>query len=118
VLEGDIVREVQVKHSSPASRWVWGAFRMSATGFRELKALWHTPDRQDEYFGTLVNAYLKKGGAAIGIQTGESYVDVGTLNGYRAAMTLLLSQQDQRPSLLRRWPQTREKSGQMELVND
>jgi glucose-1-phosphate thymidylyltransferase len=118
VLEGEVVREVQVKHSSPASRWVWGAFRMSATGFRELKTLWQTPDRQDEYFGTLVNAYLEQGGAAIGIKAGESYVDVGTLNGYRSAMTLLLTRQDQGPSLLRRSPKTQAKSGQMELVND
>jgi glucose-1-phosphate thymidylyltransferase len=118
VLEGDAVREVQVKHSSPASRWVWGAFRMSATGFRELEALWRTPQRQDEYFGTLVNAYLEKGGAATGIKTGESYVDVGTLNGYRTAMTLLMTQQDRRPSLLRGHVRKQARSGQMEFVND
>jgi glucose-1-phosphate thymidylyltransferase len=118
VLEGDVVREVQVKHSSPASRWVWGAFRMSATGFRELEALWRTPERQDEYFGTLVNAYLERGGAALGIKTGESYVDVGTLNGYRTAMTLLLTEQNRRPSLLRRRLRNQASSGQMELVND
>jgi len=75
------------------------------------------PDRQDEYF-TLVNAYLEKGGAAIGIQAGESYVDVGTLHGYRTAMKLLLTQQEQKPSLLRRWPQSQAKSERMELVND
>jgi glucose-1-phosphate thymidylyltransferase len=118
VLEGNAVREVQVKHSSPASRWVWGAFRMSATGFRELEALWQAPERQDEYFGTLVNAYLEKGGAAIGVQTGESYVDVGTLNGYRTAMTLLLTQQDRKPSLLRGRPRTKSGLGHMELVNE
>jgi len=39
VLEGDAVRQVQVKHSTPASRWIWGAFRMSAAGFRDLKTL-------------------------------------------------------------------------------
>jgi len=117
VLDGDAVREVQVKHSSPASHWVWGAFRMSATGFRELNALWQTPERQDEYFGTLVNAYLKNGGVATGIQTGESYVDVGTLNGYRTAMTLLLSQRDRRsPPLQRSFAQRQSSSGQMELA--
>jgi len=118
VLEGNAVREVQVKHSSPASRWVWGAFRMSAAGFRELEALWQTPERQDEYFGTLVNAYLEKGGAAIGVRTGESYVDVGTLNGYRTAMTLLLNQQERRPPLRWRRPHTKAGLGHMELVND
>jgi glucose-1-phosphate thymidylyltransferase len=90
---------------------------MSATGFRELNALWQTPERQDEYFGTLVNAYLKNGGVATGIQTGESYVDVGTLNGYRTAMTLLLSQRDRRsPPLQRRFAQRQSSSGQMELA--
>ena len=93
VLEGDQVREIQVKHRSPASNWVWGAFRMSASGFRDLKALWETRGRGDEYFGTLVNSYLAGGGAALGIKAGESYVDVGTLHGYRTAMTLLLSRQ-------------------------
>ena len=117
VLDGNVVREVQVKHSSPASHWVWGAFRMSAKGFRELNALWQTPERQDEYFGTLVNAYLKNGGVATGIQTGESYVDVGTLNGYRTAMTLLLSQRDRSSSpLQRRCAQPQSSSGQMELA--
>ncbi|HTG45110.1 MAG TPA: hypothetical protein VK633_11325, partial [Verrucomicrobiae bacterium] len=45
--------------------------------------------KQDEYFGTLVNAYLAAGGEACGIRAGESYVDVGTLHGYREAIRLL-----------------------------
>jgi len=119
VLEGDTVREVQVKHERPASHWVWGAFRMSARGFQELKALWQTPERRDEYFGTLVNAYLANGGAAIGVRAGESYVDVGTLNGYRAAMTLLLAQRDRKPVPLQSgWPRMQTGSGQMELINE
>ena len=54
-----------------------------------LQALWIARDRQDEFLGTLVNAYLAGGGVARGIKTGEAYVDVGTLNGYRAALSLL-----------------------------
>ena len=42
-----------------------------------------------EYLGTLVNAYLADGGRALGVQAGEAYVDVGTLNGYREATRLL-----------------------------
>jgi glucose-1-phosphate thymidylyltransferase len=42
----------------------------------------------------LVNSYLAEGGAATGVRVGESYVDVGTLNGYRTAMTLLLGRPD------------------------
>ena len=67
---------------------------MSAPGFRDLKALWETRARTDEYFGTLVNGYLAAGGTALGVKAGESYVDVGTLHGYRTAMTLLLSRQE------------------------
>ena len=44
---------------------------------------------RDEYIGTLVNAYLRAGGEAVGVKAGQAYVDVGTLNGYRAAMSLL-----------------------------
>jgi hypothetical protein len=39
--------------------------------------------------GTLVNAYLAQGGEAFGIRAGETYVDVGTIGGYRQALTLL-----------------------------
>ena len=39
--------------------------------------------------GTLVNAYIAGGGEAFGVRAGESYVDVGTLNGYRSAMQML-----------------------------
>ena len=43
----------------------------------------------DEYFGTLVNAWLAAGGEALGVKAGDAYVDVGTLHGYRAAIALL-----------------------------
>ena len=88
-LDGDRVREIQVKQPSPASRWIWGAFRMSAPTFQALRSLWIARDRADEYFGTLVNAYLDGGGEAIGVKAGEAYVDVGTIHGYRTAMNLL-----------------------------
>jgi glucose-1-phosphate thymidylyltransferase len=83
------VEQVQVKTASPRSSWVWGAFRMPGWTLHELHALWLRRDRKDEYFGTLVNAWLAEGGEASGVPAGEAYVDVGTLNGYRAALTLL-----------------------------
>ena len=64
---------------------------MSATGFRDLRLLWEKRGCADEYFGTLVNGYLAAGGSGIGIKAGESYVDVGTIDGYRAAIALLAS---------------------------
>jgi glucose-1-phosphate thymidylyltransferase len=93
VLDGDLVREIQVKQADAESNWIWGAFRMSAGGFRDLHLLWKQRGCQDEYFGTLVNGYLEAGGRGIGVKAGESYVDVGTLNGYRTAMILLADTQ-------------------------
>jgi glucose-1-phosphate thymidylyltransferase len=54
-------------------------------------------NRTDEYFGTLVNAYLAQGGEAAAVKAGEAYVDLGTLHGYRAAMSLLQEIQNRSP---------------------
>jgi dTDP-glucose pyrophosphorylase len=86
---GGRVLEIQVKRTAAASNWVWGAFKMPGAVLHDLHALWLQRDRQDEYFGTLVNAYLGVGGIALGVRAGESYVDVGTLHGYREAAQLL-----------------------------
>ena len=51
--------------------------------------LWRARDEADEYFGTLVNAWLADGGEAVAVPAGTAYVDVGTLGGYREAMRLL-----------------------------
>ena len=83
------VREIQVKSPGPPSRWIWGAFKMPGRVFRDLHALWERRRRRDEYVGTLVNAWLEEGGRALGIPAGESYVDVGTVRGYREAVMLL-----------------------------
>ncbi len=86
------VQEIQVKQQAATSRWVWGAFTMPALVLAELHHLWLERGRRDEYIGTLVNAYLARGGRAVAVTAGESYVDVGTLNGYRQAMELLNAQ--------------------------
>jgi glucose-1-phosphate thymidylyltransferase len=83
------VEEIQVKQPGPRSSWIWGGFKMPGSVLRDLHALWREPGRGDEYIGTLVNAYLARGGAARGVPAGEAYVDVGTLNGYREALRLL-----------------------------
>ena len=87
--EHDRVREIQVKQPAASSRWIWGAFKMPGAVLRELHALWLERGRRDEYFGTLVNAWLARGGAAVGLRIGDSYVDVGTVKGYRDAVRLL-----------------------------
>jgi len=87
------VEEVQVKSREARSNWIWGAFRMPGAVFHDLRGLWIERERSDEFVGTLVNAYLARGGEAVGVRAGEAYVDVGTLGGYRAAIRLLAQQQ-------------------------
>jgi glucose-1-phosphate thymidylyltransferase len=95
VLDGsDRVQEIQVKQLDAASNWIWGAFKMPGQVFEALQLLWRQRECRDEYFGTLVNAYLSGGGEAVGVKAGQSYVDVGTLHGYRSAVGLLARGQD------------------------
>ena len=83
------VIEIEVKSATARSRWIWGAFKMPGRIFIDLHRLWLGRDRQDEFMGTLVNAWLQAGGQAWGVCAGQSYVDVGTLHGYREAIRLL-----------------------------
>ena len=83
------VTEIAVKQKGVASNWIWGAIKMPGPIFHALHRLWLQPGRRDEYFGTLVNAWISQGGHAVGIRAGEQYVDVGTLDGYRSAVRLL-----------------------------
>ena len=83
------VRRIEVKQATPSTDRVWGAMRMPGHVLHALHALWLRRERRDEFLGTLVNAWLEEGGAAVGVCAGESYVDVGTFNGYREAMRLL-----------------------------
>ena len=92
--DGD-VREIQVKQQNAASNWIWGAFKMNGAILGELHDLWLERDRVDEYFGTLINAWLARGGKARAVRGGEAYVDVGTFNGYREATTLLAEKMEQ-----------------------
>ncbi|MDQ2842607.1 MAG: sugar phosphate nucleotidyltransferase [Acidobacteriota bacterium] len=83
----DSVTEIQVKKQHAATKWIWGALKMPGFVLNELYEMWI--HRQDEYLGTLINAYLAGGGRALGLKTGSCYVDVGTLNGYREALRVL-----------------------------
>jgi glucose-1-phosphate thymidylyltransferase len=89
VLDGDRVVEIQVKRPDARSRWIWGAFKMPGRTLRELHGLWLGRGQSDEYVGTLINAWMREGGAARGVCAGEGYVDVGTVQGYREAIALL-----------------------------
>ncbi len=92
--EAGNVSEIQVKRPDAASSWVWGAIKASGAVLQDLHDLWREEGRGDEYIGTLVNAWLARGGRARGVRAGSAYIDVGTLNGYREALHLL----DQAPA--------------------
>jgi dTDP-glucose pyrophosphorylase len=83
------VTAIQVKDEAATSTWVWGAFKLPGRTLRELATLWREPGRGDTYVGTLVNAWLARGGEASAVHAGEAYVDVGTLHGWRDAVRLL-----------------------------
>jgi len=83
------VRRIEVKSAGASSNWIWGAFKLPGTTLHRLHALWLERERRDQFIGTLVNAWLAIGGEAEGVRAGESYVDVGTLHGYREAIGLL-----------------------------
>jgi NDP-sugar pyrophosphorylase family protein len=83
------VLQIQVKQKGARSNWVWGAFKMPGSVLRWLHTLWCERGRRDEYIGTLVNAFLAEGGSASAVRAGTSYVDVGTLDGYRSAIQSL-----------------------------
>jgi dTDP-glucose pyrophosphorylase len=83
------VAEIQVKSPAPSSRWIWGAFKLPGSAFHALHDLWLARGRQDEYLGTLVNAFIAQGGEVWSARIGTGYVDVGTLHGYREALGLL-----------------------------
>ncbi|WP_119300733.1 sugar phosphate nucleotidyltransferase [Dongia deserti] len=87
--EQDRIREIQVKRPDAQSNWIWGAFKMPGAVLHALNRLWLERVPRDEYVGTLINAYLSQGGDAVGVRAGQSYVDVGTLHGYREAVALL-----------------------------
>lgn len=95
--DGQVV-EIQVKRKDAGTNWIWGAFAMPGAVFHELCALWQARGRRDEYLGPLVNAYIAAGGRARGLRSGRAYVDVGTLNGYRAALRLLNEGPDAGPA--------------------
>ncbi len=86
------VQEIQVKRPNAVSEWIWGAFKLTGRQLAGLHHLWNERGREDEYLGTLVNAYLAEGGKVLGVKRGDVYVDVGTLNGYREALRVLSDQ--------------------------
>jgi dTDP-glucose pyrophosphorylase len=83
------VSAIRVKAADATSHWIWGAFQMPGRTFQALFDLWKERGEADEYVGTLVNAWIKRGGVVYGVAAGESYYDVGTMEGYLETMKYL-----------------------------
>ena len=79
------VREIQVKQPGAEVELGLGRFQDARRGLSRAARALAERERSDEYIGTLVNAWLApRRRSASACAPGESYVDVGTLNGYRA----------------------------------
>jgi dTDP-glucose pyrophosphorylase len=83
------VRRVDVKVRDYESPWIWGAVITTGAAFRDLKRLWESRHREDEFLGHLLNAYIDAGNTVRASHAGEIYMDVGTLAGYHAAQDFL-----------------------------
>jgi dTDP-glucose pyrophosphorylase len=87
--EHGYVREVEVKRADAHSHWIWGAVTTTGAAFHNLKLLWESRHREDEYLGYLLNAYIAAGNIVRSTCAGEIYMDVGTLEGYHQALNFL-----------------------------
>lgn len=83
------VISIAVKDMNASTPWIWGAMRFSVSTFCNLAHLWRQRKCQDEYLGTLLNAWIRNGGEALGFRLGQSYCDVGTLHGWRGALEMI-----------------------------
>ncbi len=95
------VAEVQVKRPDAQSHWIWGAVTCTGAGFRALRLLWEARHREDLFLGHLLNAYIGAGNPVRACHAGEIYMDVGTLEGYRAAQDFLRGLGARRPPIER-----------------
>jgi dTDP-glucose pyrophosphorylase len=87
--ESGRVERVEVKQPEPVSHWIWGAVTASGRAFQDLRMLWESRHREDEYLGHLLNAYIAAGNQVHATANGEHYMDVGTIEGYHNAQDFL-----------------------------
>jgi dTDP-glucose pyrophosphorylase len=87
--ESGRVERVVVKQPHPGTNWVWGAVTASGRAFHDLRALWESRHRADEFLGDLLNAYIAAGNVVRATANGEHYMDVGTMEGYHNAQDYL-----------------------------
>lgn len=85
------VSSIEVKSEHASTNWIWGAMKMPGRVLHGLRRLWLAREQCDEYLGTLINAYIAEGGEVWAARAGTRYIDVGTLEGYRAAVAAAAS---------------------------
>ena|SRR5579864_3622618 len=90
----EVVRRVDVKSPAATSPWIWGAIATTGAALIGLKELWERRDRRDVYLGDLFNAFIGEGNPIRGIACGETYIDVGTVEGYHRAQNFLRNQKE------------------------
>jgi glucose-1-phosphate thymidylyltransferase len=87
--ESGRITAIRVKEPSAVSNWIWGAFKLPQSILQELFDLWEERGRTDQFIGTLVTAWIERGGEAWAVPAGTSYLDVGTMDGYLEAMRIM-----------------------------
>ncbi|MHB8734812.1 MAG: sugar phosphate nucleotidyltransferase [Terriglobales bacterium] len=80
-----IVERVEVKCDGAPGRRVWGAITGPGVTWLRLHQLWLARASRDIFLGHLLNAWLERGELLSADETGEEYLDVGTLRGYQKA---------------------------------
>lgn len=91
-----LVEEIQVKSVDARSHWIWGAFSAKGATLSTLYDLWRERGAREPYLGTLINAWIARGGSARAVRAGHRYIDVGTVDGYRNAIRMLAGGEERR----------------------
>jgi glucose-1-phosphate thymidylyltransferase len=84
-----MVQRVDVKSAAARSKWIWGAIAATGDALRSLKELWQRRGASDIYLGDLFNAFIAEGNPIRAVPCGETYIDVGTVNGYHRAQDFM-----------------------------
>lgn len=92
------IERVIVKQPDPGTNWIWGAVTASGAAYHELRRLWESRQREDQYLGHLLNAYIDAGNSVLASAIGEHYMDVGTIEGYHAAQDYLRTRHEEQRS--------------------
>ena len=89
----NFVTQVEVKVPTPQSNWIWGAITTTGESFPQSEAaVGSTPSAKMNFLGSLLNAYIDAGNTVRGHHVGETYIDVGTMEGFHRAQDFLRGQ--------------------------